>query len=288
VSLIKYEVFNAVIEYGSLTKAAEALNLTQSAISYSISNLESELGFSLLIRHRSGVSLTSDGERILKYIRAILHAEEKMKQEAASITGLEVGTIRIGAFTSVCIKWLPGLMKRFKQDHPSIEIKILQGGYRDIEQWITNGSIDFGFVSLPTAESFTITPLKEDRLVCIVPSNHPLSNKGRIRFEQLEEESFIVQKSGYDNDINRLFKETGITLKNKFEMSDDQAIIAMVENNLGVSIIPELVLQGLSPKCSILRLEPEQYRTIAIATPNSTEISPVSKKFIEYVKTELR
>jgi DNA-binding transcriptional LysR family regulator len=78
-SLAKYEVFDTVVELGNLTKAAEALNLTQSAVSYSIANLESELGFPLLIRSRSGITLTSNGQRILKYIRTILHWDEKMK-----------------------------------------------------------------------------------------------------------------------------------------------------------------------------------------------------------------
>ncbi|WP_028402692.1 LysR family transcriptional regulator [Ectobacillus panaciterrae] len=287
-SLAKYEVFNTVVELGNLTKAAEALNLTQSAVSYSIANLESELGFSLLIRSRSGITLTSNGQRILRYIRTILHWNEKMKQEAASINGLEVGTVRIGAFTSVCIQWLPRCMKHFKQEHPSIEIKILQGGYQDIEQWITNGVVDFGFVTLPTLEGFETIPLKEDRLVCILPYNHPLGNQDKIRMEQLENESFIIQKSGYDHDIKRIFKETRVTLKNKFEMADDQAIIALVENELGVSVIPELVLQGLPHNVTILSLEPEQHRSIGIAVTSLKEISPAAKKFIECVKTLLR
>lgn len=113
-SLARYEVFNTVVELGSLTKAAEALNITQSAVSYSIANLEAEFGFPLLIRSRSGITLTSNGQRMLKSVRTVLHWDEKLKQEAASIKGLEVGTVRIGAFTSVCIQWLPRLLKNFK------------------------------------------------------------------------------------------------------------------------------------------------------------------------------
>lgn len=80
-SLAKYEVFSTVVEMGSLTKAAESLNLTQSAVSYSIANLESELGFPLLIRSRSGITLTSNGQSILKSIRNVLHWNEKLKQQ---------------------------------------------------------------------------------------------------------------------------------------------------------------------------------------------------------------
>lgn len=284
VSLAKYEVFNTVVELGSLTKAAEALNLTQSAVSYSIANLELEFGFPLLIRSRSGITLTSNGQRILKSIRTVLHWDEKLKQEAASIKGVEVGTVRIGAFTSVCIQWLPRLLKNFKQEHPLIEIKIFQGGYQDIEEWITNGVIDFGFTTLPTTETFKTIPLKKDRILCILPNNHPLSNQDKVRIEQLENESFITLKSGYNHDIKRILKETGVTLKNRFEMADDQAIIAMVENELGVSTMPELVLQSMPYKVTALSLEPEQHRIIGIAAISLKEISPAAKRFIEYIK----
>ncbi|MBT2733788.1 LysR family transcriptional regulator [Bacillus sp. ISL-7] len=281
-SLSKYEVFNTVVESGNLTKAADVLNLTQAAVSYSIANLESELGFTLLIRSRSGITLTSNGERILKYIRTILHWDEKMKQEVASINGLEVGTVRIGAFTSVCIQWLPKCIKHFKEEHPFIEIKIFQGDYEDVDMWITNGVIDFGFITLPSLKSFETIPLKKDRILCIIPNNHPVSNQEKIGIEQLENESFIA-----NHDIKRLLKGTGITLKQSFDMIDDHAIVAMVENELGVSIMPELVLQGISHKLRVLSLEPEQYRMIGIAALTLKELSPAAKKFIEYIKTQV-
>lgn len=286
-SLSRYEVFNTVAELGNLTRAAEELNLTQSAVSYSITNLEAEIGFPLLIRSRTGVKLTENGERILKHIRGILHLNEKMKQDAASIRGLEVGTVRIGAFTSVCIQWLPRFIKQFKLEHPMIEIKIMQGGYQDIEQWITDEVVDFGFVALPTTESLEIIPLKKDRMLCIIPHNHPLNRQKRISIEQLVDEPFITPKSGYDKDIIRIMKETNTNLKITFEMADDQAIISMVENGLGVSIIPELVLEGLPNKVSIHELEQKKYRYIALATTSLKELSPAAKTFIEYIKGTL-
>ncbi|RVT59833.1 LysR family transcriptional regulator [Niallia taxi] len=283
-SLARYEIFNTVVELGSLTKAAEALNITQSAVSYSIANLEAEFGFPLLIRSRSGITLTSNGQRMLKSVRTVLHWDEKLKQEAASIKGLEVGTVRIGAFTSVCIQWLPRLLKNFKQEHPFIEIKIFQGGYQDVEEWITNGVIDFGFTTLPTTENFETIPLKKDRILCILPQKHPLSILDKVRIDQLKNEAFITLKSGYNHDIKRILKDTGVTLQNSFEMADDQAILAMVENELGVSIMPELVLQSMPYKVTALRLEPEQHRIIGIAALSLKEIAPASQRFIEFIK----
>lgn len=281
-NLAKYEVFSTIVQMGSLTRAAESLHLTQSAVSYSIANFEAELGFPLLIRSRSGITLTSNGQKILKSVQAVLHSNEKLKQKVASINGLETGTVRIGAFTSVCVQWLPKCMKHFKKEHPLIEVKVYQGSYQDIEQWIADGVIDFGFTTLPAAEIFETTPLKKDEVLCIIPPNHPLGKQKKIRIEQLSDEPFIT-----NHDIKRLLKETGVTLKNSFDMIDDQAIIAMVENELGLSVMAELVLQGTTSKVKALSLEPEQHRLIGIAALSLKDLSPAAEKFIEYIKMQL-
>ena len=174
-SLAKFEIFSTVVELGSLTKAGETLGLTQSAVSHAIASLESEWGFSILNRGRSGINLTSNGEHVLRYIREILKWNEEMLQEIANINGLEIGTVRIGTFSSVSIQWLPEILKNFNEYYPSIEIKLLEGDYDDIEHWISNGIVDFGFVSLPTSKPFEVIPLKKDRMLCILSDEHPLA-----------------------------------------------------------------------------------------------------------------
>ena len=95
-TISKYEIFKTIVELGSLSKTAEKLNLTQSGVSYAISSLESELGFPLFRRERSGMSLTPNGARILTHVQNILEHEELLRQEATSIKGLDTGTVRIG------------------------------------------------------------------------------------------------------------------------------------------------------------------------------------------------
>lgn len=159
-SINKYEIFLKVVELGSLTKAADVLGFTQSGISHTISSLEMEFGFPLLIRNRSGVKLTVNGEQVLQPIREILKWNEKLKQEVADIHELEVGTITIGTFTSVSVHWLPGMIKQFRSEYPYIEIRLMEGGYLEVEQWIEAGVVDCGFISLPTREKFEVIPLK--------------------------------------------------------------------------------------------------------------------------------
>ncbi|WP_432360426.1 LysR family transcriptional regulator [Sporosarcina sp. UB5] len=286
-SLAKFEVFSTVVELGSLKQAAEALNLTQSAVSHAIASMELEWGFTILIRGRSGIQLTSNGERVLQYIQEILKWHEQMTQEIANINGLEIGTVRVGTFSSVSVQWLPEVLKNFNADFPAIDIKLFEGDYDMLEHWIATGMVDFGFLSLPTSKSFEVIPLKKDRMLCILPDDHPLAFEQEVSLSDIQEEIFIMSKKGSDNDIRRIFQENKVTPHIKFELADDQAIISMVQNGMGISILPEMVLYRVPQNVSIVGLKGEHYRSIGIAAPSFKTISPAARKFIDYVKARL-
>jgi DNA-binding transcriptional LysR family regulator len=285
VSLAKYEIFHTVVELGSLTEASVKLGLTQSAVSHAIASLESEWGFSILSRGRTGIHLTSNGELVLQYIREILRWNEQLEQQIASINGLEVGTVRIGTFSSVSIQWLPEIMSYFNECHPSIEIKLLEGSYDDIEHWISRGAVDFGFISLPTKKSFEVIPLKKDRMLLIVPDKHPLAQLNEVSFDQIKEEMFIMPKKSCDNDVRRILKENNVTSNIKFELADDQAIISMVQKGMGISILPEMVLYRVPNNIRILSLEGDHYRSIGIAATSFKNMSPAARKFVKYIQS---
>jgi DNA-binding transcriptional LysR family regulator len=284
-SISKYEVFLKVVELGSLTKAADALGFTQSGISHTISSLEDQFGFPLLIRSRSGVRLTVNGEQVLQPIREILKWNERLKQEVAHIHGLEVGTITIGTFTSVSVHWLPGMIKEFRRDYPQIEFKLMEGDYLEIEQWIESGVIDCGFISLPTRDNFEAFPLKKDRMLGLLADDHPLSGQPSLSFSQIAREDFIIPKAGSDYDVRRVLDKAGIRPNVKFSAGDDYAIIAMVEKGLGISILPELVLQGRNHKVTLLELEEQSFRTLGIAVNSMKYASPAAKRFVQYVQS---
>lgn len=287
-SLVKFEIFSTVVESGSLKQAAEIHGLTQSAVSHAIASLESEWGFTILIRGRAGIKLTSNGERVLRHIHEMLKWNEQMMQEIANIKGLELGTVRIGTFSSVSVQWLPEILKSFNADLPAIEIKLLEGDYDTLEHWIATGAVDFGFVSLPTSKSFEVIFLKKDRMLCILPDEHRLANQQEVSFADIKEEMLIMSKKGSDNDLKRIFQENNVTPHIKFELADDQAIISMVQNGMGISILPEMVLYRVPKNVRILSLEGEHYRSIGIAAPSFNTISPAAQKFIDYMKAWLK
>lgn len=281
-NISKFETFLKVVELGSLTKAAEQLGYTQSAVSHIISGLEEDFGFSLLTRSRSGVKLTSDGERILPAIRTILNSREQLGQITASIRGLHSGTVRIGAFTSVAVHWLPGMIKTFQQDYPNIDFKLLNGDYFDIEQWLGDCSVDAGFVNLPCNPECECIPLREDRVLAVLPKGHCLCGRPFFPLAELEKEPFISLLENSDHDARRALEHTGVIPHVKFYTKDDYAIIAMVEQGLGISIMPELVLEGHMENIEVMELENRPRRTIGLAIPPGSQTSPATRKFVDY------
>ena len=276
----KYQAFITVVEQGSLTKAAEELGCTQSAVSHSISGLEEELGFALLKRSRAGIRLTGEGERMISPVRDLLGSAERLKQTASSIRGLESGTVRIGAFTSVAVHWLPAVLKEFQQDYPRVDFRLLNGDYHDVEQWLREGSVDLGFITLPGPAGMRTIPLAEDPLVAILPKGHRLAALSQIPIEELREDPFISLLQSSAHDIHRALDNAGIRPNIKYTTKDDYAILAMVEQGLGISIVPQLLIRGRTQNLEVRPLIPKASRTIALAIPEG-EALPVVRAFAE-------
>lgn len=279
----KYETLMAVVEYGSLTRAAQSLGCTQSAVSHSIESLEQELGFALLKRGRAGVRLTGEGERLIPAVRNLLNSAEQLAQTAASIRGLESGTVRIGSFTSVAVHWLPPVLKEFQKDYPRVEFKLLNGDYHDVEQWLMEGSIDIGFVNVPSTVDCECIPLMEDRLLAILPRHSRFESYPRFPLVECETEPFISLLESSDHDARRALEAAGVKPNVRFYTKDDYAIIAMVEQGLGISIMPELLLKGRHDDIQMLPLVPEAKRTIGIAIAAGEKAGPATRRFADYV-----
>ncbi len=282
-NLAKYEALAAVVETGSLTLAARELGITQSAVSHSLESLEKELGLPLVKRSRAGASLTAEGERLMPAVRALLNSAEQLGQTAAAIRGLDTGMVRIGAFTSVAVHWLPGVLQEFQHDFPKVDFRLLNGDYHDVEQWLQDGSIDIGFVNMPCALDCECIPLMEDRLLAILPLNSRFASYPKFPLTECETEPFISLLKSSDHDARRALEAAGVEPNVRFYTKDDYAIIAMVEQGLGMSIMPELLLKGRHDRLLTLPLIPEAKRTIGIAIAAGDKAGPATRRFADYV-----
>ncbi len=186
-SLDAYLVFKAVVEKKNFLRAAESLHLTPSAVSYSIARLEEKFGLTLFIREKNGVRLTADGAEMLKYVKQVLTEQEKLDRMLLRLQSTKNGTVRIGTFSSVCVAWIPGIIKSFSAIYPYVKIEVCQGYYRDIQQWIEDGTVDMGFLPSSYCGEHEMTVLSKDRIMCVVPQDFVPPNKEYIKLDDLKD-----------------------------------------------------------------------------------------------------
>lgn len=281
-SINAYQVFVTVTEQGSFLKAAEILNITPSAISHSIASLENDFGFSLLVRSKTGVALTSYGESLMPYIRTVLKSEINLRQQIAALNGIEKGKVRLGCFNSICNIHLPILIHRFNELYPNIKIQIYQGTYTDVIGWLKNGVVDIGFLSTASAANeIPIEPIYEDELFCIVPNGISVKNKEYITHEEIKNLEFIAQQGSTDSDIHNYLEKYHLQLKTSCYVSDDLAAVSLVSNGFGICIMPELVLRTINYPVTMYSLSPKGYRTIGICCFKNN-LSPAAKRMYEF------
>lgn len=283
-NLQKYLALIKAVEYGSLTKAAESLNYTQSGISRMIGDLEAEWGVTLLERGKSGVTLTSDGLKLFAQIQRVCNEQALLAAQVADLQDGSVGLIRIGTFSSVATHWLPNMIKRFEQDYPKTEFELLLGDYTEIEAWIRQGRVDFGFLRLPTEAAFdTVSIEQRDRLLVVLPKTHRLAGCNRFPLKALEREPFMLLEKGAKAEIAAIFECHDLRPQVRFTTWDDYAIMSMVENGLGISILPELILQRIPYDIVAKELEIPAYRHIGLAMRSRKSLPCAARRFLDYL-----
>lgn len=280
----KYMSFVKTIEYGSFTKAAEILNYSQSGISRMIGDLEKEWKVVLLERGKGGVKLTSDGLTLLPYAKSLVAEYEKLQMQVDELNGLQSGLIRIGTFSSVATHWLPNIIKEFQKDYPHIDYELLLGDYTEIEEWIMEGRVDCGFLKLPTHSDFETIFLEQDQLMAIIPENHRLAECENFPVSALCDDPFMLLEKGAKAEVSEIFERCSLTPKVHFTTWDDYAIMSMVESGLGISILPQLILQRVPYKILAKELDVPAYRNIGLALKDKKTASLAVKRFIEYLQ----
>ena len=280
----KYMAFVKTVEYGSFTKAAEILNYSQSGISRMINDLEKDWKVTLLERGKAGVKLTSDGVRLLPYAKNVCSEYEKLLMQVDEIGGLQSGLIRIGTFSSVATHWLPNMIKAFQADYPNIDYELLLGDYTEIEEWIITGRVDCGFIRLPVQHDLETIFLEQDKLLAILPQNHPLTNLEKIPVAALCNEPFMLLEKGAKAEISEIFERCNLTPNTHFTTWDDYSIMSMVESGLGISILPQLILKRTPYKIVAKELDVPAYRNIGLALRNKKTASLAVKRFLDYLQ----
>lgn len=283
-NIVVYEALVKTLEYGTLSKTAEAMGYTQSGLSRMINSLEEHMNIKLLERDRGGVRLTSEGEIVMPYIRDVLHAQRSLDEAVGQINGRQMGLIRIGTFNSASAQWLPGMIKEFGNDHPDVRFELVHGTDEITSTLTESGRLDLTFTDYPTKYDLQEEFLIKDPIVCIFAADDENAKRKSIKLEDLKALPYVALNEGVDDEITRILEVNKIDLNAKFVESDDHAVVAMVEQGLGTSLMSEMMLRGFDADVVKVPLDPPAYRKIGVACRDRDKLSLAASAFMSHVK----
>ena len=278
---ISYRIFDLVVSTNSLTKTAEIVHLTPSAVSHSLRKLGERLGMQLVIRGRDGVKVTERGKELLPFVQFAIKAEERLQQEINRIGDLRSSVLNIGVFSSGGCNWLPDIIRIMHQQYPQIELRIHEGSYAFLETGLAEGQLDVAFVSLPVEGNLTAYPLIRDRLLCLTPQDFQRSHDGFVTIEDIEKETFILPHAGSDFDALAFLRANNMEVYSPHVLGEDSVIVALVESGLGISIMPELVVKRVKGNVKAYPIESAPFRTIGIATQKFELVTAAARAFVK-------
>ncbi len=232
--------FVAIAEEKTFTAGAKRVNVTQAAVSMQIRHLEKQVGLPLFTRTPRRVILTEAGERLLERARRILREHDSALAELAEIAGAELGRLRIGSASAMfATEQLPSILEKLRSKYPNAEVSVSSGTSKTLVEQILQGDIDIAFVSLPIETSNIETELLySDEVVAIAHPSHKLGGKKYVSAEILADESLILGEQGGNTrrKIDEFFEAANVKPHVVMELSRQEAINKMVENNMGVGI----------------------------------------------------
>ena len=275
----KLEALVVSVELGSFTRAAEQLGYTQSGLTHMMNSLEKDIGFTVLVRGRSGVQLTPAGQRIFPLVRDCLAGSAALEREISLINSHKEDSVRVAAYESIARHWLPEVIQQFRREHPDVTVDIQMGSVDEVYRWVLEDRVDMCFASRQDYNTLDWTPLWDDELLAILPPDYP-DGDDTFPIEFFNGQEFLMPSMGFDKDILRVLNEHGVAPLIRTTQVSDSAVISMVEHGLGVSVLSRLVLRGRQNSVRALPLLPQAFRELGIAARPRKELRPIVRKFI--------
>jgi DNA-binding transcriptional LysR family regulator len=287
VEIRQLRAFVAIAESGTFTAGALRVHVTQAAISMQIRQLETEIGAKVFVRAPRHVILTEAGEQLLRRARHILREHDAALDEIAELAGAERGRLRIGSASAMVLTdQLPAILTELRKQHPAADIAVTSGTSEVLVDQILAGEVDIAFVSLPVdVRGIKTERLSQDQLVAIASPRHKLAKQKTISAYTLAGERLILGERGGNTRrlIDQFFAQAGVTLRVAMELSRQQAIKRMVEEDMGVGIVPLQSVKEEVEKGKLIRwwIEGAQINwELGIAQLSNGYDSPIMQKFV--------
>ena len=281
----KLEALLMAVDLGSFTKAAEVLGYTQSGLTHMMNSLEKEVGFTLLERGRSGVCLTEEGERIAPAVREFLQANARLDSVIEQVASSRTEIIRVSAYASIAMHWLPGIIQRFREECPDVDVDIRMADHVDVPyELLAQGKMDAILVSPQDEGQYEWVHLADDPMFAVLPRDFDTQGITAFPLAAFEARDFIMPSQGFDKDIMRIFNRIGVKPHILPTWVDDPTVISMVSHGLGVSMMTELTVRGRTDGVKLLPVEPASSRELGLAVRSLDAASDGLRHFIDCTK----
>lgn len=239
--LRQLEMFRAVAEQGSFTKAAERLHVSQSAVSRQVKLLEDEVGGALLRRGKSGASVTQAGEVLLRTTHRIEADLQDTLAQIVDTHALRRGRLTLAGGMTVCLFILPRVLRRYRRLYKGVDLRVVTGSSDVILRLIRSRSVDIGLLTLPiVARDLEVMPVLKEEMVVLSAPNHPLAQEKTVDAAQLGRYPLVLYEPGSNTRklLDRYFLEQGVPVDVAMETENVEIIKAMVGSGLGVTVVP--------------------------------------------------
>jgi len=289
--LVQLETFLAVLTYGGFHRAADALHVSQPAVSGRIRALENSMGVALFVRGRPNLSLSPAGKALRPHAEHLLRAVAQARQAVHEIQPSASGTLRIAAASSISTYFLPDVMKEYQEANPKVTVALRSGNSQQVLKMVLDGEVDIGIArSLYHPEVETMT-LRDDPLILVGHPAHPAVRERRVRLEQVESWPLIFYELGSsDWTLSQgLFRRAGLLPNVVLEVESIEAAKRMVERKLGLSFLPQIAVtqelrRGKLVAIEIMDAEPLR-RNLDIIHPRHRPLSKDAQAFLQLMRT---
>jgi len=292
----RLQVFYTVAKQLSFTKAAEALFMTQPAVTFQVKQLEEQFNTRLFDRSHGRIALTSAGELVFDYAERILKLSAELDTRMAEMSGEVSGPLLIGASLTLGEFILPRVIGEFQARYPRVQMHLTVGNSETIENRVADGSLDLGFIESPSHSlSLETQIIGEDELVVICAPGNELARSRRLSPAQLAGIPYVSREvgSGTREFADLHFRQHGVSLDELnvvMELGSTIAIKSVVETGLGFSIVSQATVpQELRLGTLVaIPLEPRLIRILSLVYPTKTFRSRRLNAFVEFATMKLK
>ena len=291
--LITLQLFVAVFEEGTLTRAAAREAIAVSAASKRLMELEQVLGVSLFVRRAKGMDLTAAGETLLHHARQMLFNVEKMGLELGEHSHGVRGYVRMLANLSAIIQFLPEDLRDFSELHPEVKTDLEERPSTGVVQGVLDGVADVGICSCDTdTKGLPSVTYRLDKLVVLMPANHPLATRNSVAFAETLDSDYVGlhAASSINMRTHAAAREAGKMLRLRIHVPGFDAMCRMVQANMGIGILPQKAYELFGRALGLHAVpltDAWSHRSLILVVRDEAQLSPVSRLLFDYLSAPL-